>query len=77
MSRAAIYQLLRRIPDADDAAIDAAVDALAAESRAAQGEGLASKADLADIRAEVRLLRWMMGIQTALILGVLWLQLRA
>lgn len=71
MSREALYQLFRRIPNADDASIDAAVDALAG------GEQVATKSDLVELRTEMcagfGLMRWMSGILTALVLGTLWM----
>ena len=57
MSRATLYRLFRAIPGADDAAIDAALDAL----------------DGQRLEVRLARLEWMVGILTAAMFGVFWM----
>ena len=74
MSRAAVYQLFRHIPDVDESTIDQAIEGLTS----VVGEQTAMKVDVEILVAKMwagqRLVQWMIGILSLLLVGMFWMQ---
>ena len=72
MSNIALYNLLKRIPDATDEQAKAAVDDVAKKEEVATKSDIAElKTDIVEIKTELKYIRWFMALGFSLTIAIL------